>query len=147
MYQHKNDHSNRLVDVVVVVIFVLEHFIIIGIMEVIVRINMNVKVIKMIINKIVVNMIVKVIKMIIDIIVVNMIVNMIVNHVPIFRKFDKSSSPFNKKKIIFFIEVLNQLRKKMVKVHITGVVERKILTKIQCLSKIPFLCYKSFRLK
>jgi hypothetical protein len=129
MYQHKNDHSNRLVDVVVVVIFVLEHFIIIVIMEVIVRINMNVKVIKMIINLIVVNMIVKVIKM---------IVNMIVNHVPIFRKFDKSSSPFNKKKIIFFIEVLNQLRKKMVKVHITGVVERKILTKIQCLSKIPF---------
>ncbi len=76
---------------VVVVNFVLEHFVIIVILEVIVQIHMNVKVakvVKMIIDLIVGNMnvkVVKVVKMIIDIIVVNMIVN----HVPMFRKLNQ----------------------------------------------------------
>lgn len=76
-------------------------------------------------------MIVKVVvKKIIDIIVVNMIVN----HVQMFRK---SKQKRRKKKLFFyFIEVLNLLRKKMVKVHTIGAVKLKIRKKIQYLSKI-----------
>lgn len=87
----KNVHSKLAINVVVVVLIVLEHFIIIVTMLVIVRIKTNMKVVKKNLDK--------------------LVDNTIVNHV---RSY----------------QVLNPLKNVVVKDHITGVIQQKILKKL-----------------